>query len=85
MNNVALALLIVGSLDTALGGLFWWLHRRAATSLRAWPDPGPWGEEKATWDRARDVVENLRVVRVVCINTGASMVCTALMLLGGWV
>ncbi len=83
--NVALAVLIVGGLDTALGGLFWWLHRRASANLRAWPDPGPWGDEKAMWDHMRDTTENLRVVRVVCINTGASMVCTALMLLAEWV
>lgn len=83
--SVAVAMAIVGGLDLALGGLFWWLHRRGAATLRAWPDPGAWGEQKAMWDQMRDTVENLRVVRVVCINTGASMVCTALMLLAGWV
>lgn len=77
------ALFLVGLLDAMMGGLFWWLHCRAAAALKSWPDPGAWGEEKEVWDKVHSGAENLRVLRVVCLNTGASMMCCALMMLLG--
>lgn len=81
--SITFALLLVGGIDLLVGWLFWWLHKRSTGLLRSWPDPGPWGEEKQRWDQIRDTAENMRVVRVVCINTGASMICTGLLLLTG--
>ena len=75
--------IIVGALDAGLGLVFWWLFARSVSVLRTWPDPGPWGEEKAQWEKLRGASENLRVARVVCINTGGSFLCTGLVLLLG--
>lgn len=81
--SIISAMIVVGLLDAAMGLVFWGLHRRAAAALAAWPDPGPWGEEKEMWNKVHSSAENLRVLRVVCLNTGASMVCCALMMLMG--
>lgn len=81
--TVALTFLIIGVLDLAIGILFWYLFKRARKILDAWPDPGPWGEDKAYWNELHSTSENMRVIRVVCINTGGSFLCTGLFLLLG--
>lgn len=79
--SIAAAFLLTGLLELAVGLGFHWLYCRAASTLKSWPDPGPWGLEKAEWDKVHSGAENLRVLRVVCLNTGASMVCCAVLLL----
>lgn len=83
--NVALSLVIIGTLDCLLAVFFFWAAARGLRVLDAWPDPGPYGHERPLWLRLSREVETLRVCRIVCLNTGASMGCTGLILMLGWV
>lgn len=82
--NVGASLLVIGTLDCLLAVLFFWAAARGVRLLDAWPDPGPYGADRATWLKLSRQVETLRVCRIVCLNTGASMGFTGLILMLGW-
>lgn len=81
--SIGLALIVVGVFDALVAALMTPLLNRAAELHASWPDPGPFGSEKATWDALATKLLTMRVVRIVCLNTGGSFVSAGLLLLVG--
>lgn len=81
--NPAHALFVIGLLDLALAVVFFYQCRRWERRFNALPDPGPW-VDRTEYHAIKLKVETLRIVRIVCLNTGGSMAMTGIIMMVGW-
>lgn len=81
--SAAHALFFVGLLDLLLSVVFFHQCRRLERQFKALPDPGPW-VDRTEYHELKLKVETLRIVRIVCLNTGGSLSTTGLVMMVGW-
>lgn len=80
--SAAHALFLVGLLDLLLSAGFFYRCRQLERRFKALPDPGPW-VDRTEYHELKLKVETLRIIRLVCLNTGGSLSTTGLIMMLG--